>query len=175
MDLARPFDQGPRDSRQIRIENRLGDVEGLLVLPGGDEDRRGRLLGVVEHPHGVAETGRHVQVDDRELAGGLRVAVRHRHHGGLLERQHVTHLVVDRERIHQWQFGGAGIAEHHLDAFLLEQFEEGALSGHGRQSRNLRKRRGMAGRPGWALETRRKRAGQQSSRVIGAGGTYARR
>src|SRR5215472_19291469 len=27
-------------------------------------------------------------------------------------------------------FGGAGISEHDLDAFLLEQIEEAALSGH---------------------------------------------
>ena len=71
-----------------------------------------------------------MQVDDRELAGGLRVAVRHRHHGGFLQAEHVTHLVVDRERVHQRQFGGARIAEQHLDAFLFEQLQERALSGN---------------------------------------------
>ena len=39
-------------------------------------------------------------------------------------------LILGRERIHQRQFGGAGVAEHDLDALLLEQIEEGALSGH---------------------------------------------
>ena len=66
----------------------------------------------------------------RELAGGLRVAVGHRHDGGLLQAEHVADLVLGRERIHQRQLGGAGIAEHDLDALLLEQFEEGVLAGH---------------------------------------------
>ena len=39
-----------------------------------------------------------------------------------------------RERIHERQFRGAGIAEHDLDAFLLEQVKESALSGHHGQS-----------------------------------------
>ena len=71
-----------------------------------------------------------MQVDDRELAGGLRVAVRHRHHDGFLQAEHVADVVVDRERIHQRQFGGAGIAEQHPDAFLLQDFKERALSGN---------------------------------------------
>ena len=66
----------------------------------------------------------------RELAGGLRVAVGHRHQGGLLQAEDVADVVLGRERIHQRQLGGAGIAEHDLDALLLEQIEEGALSGH---------------------------------------------
>ncbi len=130
MHLRRPFHQRPRDGRQIRPQDRLGGVEALLVLAGGDENRRARLLRVVEHAHGVAQAGRDVQVDHCELARGLRVAVRHRHDRGLLQAEQIAQLVLGRERIHQRQFGGAGIAEHDLDAFLLEQVEEGALSGH---------------------------------------------
>jgi hypothetical protein len=71
-----------------------------------------------------------VQVHHRELAGGLRVAVRHRHHGGFLQAEHVAHLVVDRERVHQGQLGGARIAEQHIDTLLFEQLQERALSGN---------------------------------------------
>ena len=71
-----------------------------------------------------------MQVDDRELAGGLRVAVRHRHHDRFLQAEHVADVLLDRERIHQRQLGGARIAEHHLDAFLLEDFQERAFSGY---------------------------------------------
>jgi hypothetical protein len=131
MHLGCPLHQRPRDRRQVRPQDRLGDVEGLLVLAGGDQDRRSSLLGVVEHAHRVAEPRRHVQVDDGELARCLGVAVGHCHHRRLLQGEHVAHLVVDRERVHQRQLGGAGIAEHDRDAFLLEQLEEGALSGHG--------------------------------------------
>ncbi len=130
MHLGRPLHQRARDRRQIRHQDRLGHVEGLLVLSGGDEDRRARLLGVVEHAHGVAEARRGVEVAHRQLAGRLRIAVRHRHDGGLLQAEHVADLVLGCERIHQRQLGGAGIAEHDLDALLLEQLEERMLAGH---------------------------------------------
>ena len=115
-----------------RSADRIGSVSDVFVvlLAGGDQDRRARLLGVVEHAHGVAEPGRDVKVEHRELAGGLRIAVRHRHQRRLLQAEDVADVVLDREGIHQRQLGGAGIAEHDLDALLLEQIEEGALSGH---------------------------------------------
>ena len=65
-----------------------------------------------------------------ELAGGLRIAVGHRHDGGFLQPQHIADLVLGREGIHQRQLGRAGIAEDDLDALLLEQFEERMLAGH---------------------------------------------
>ena len=38
--------------------------------------------------------------------------------------------LFDRERVHQRQFGRAGIAEQDLDAFLLQHFKERAFSGN---------------------------------------------
>ena len=70
-----------------------------------------------------------MHVHDRELAGRLRVAVRHRHRGRLLQGEHVADVGLAREGVHQRQLGGAGIAEHDLDAFLLQDLEEGALAG----------------------------------------------
>ena len=131
--LVGPFHERPRQGRQVGGEDRLGDDVLGILLAGGEEDGRGCLLRVVEHAHGVAEPGRDVEVEHRELAGGLRIAVGHRHQRRLLQAEHVFELVLDRERIHQRQLGGAGIAEHDLHAFLLEQFEEGAFSGHGAQ------------------------------------------
>ena len=130
MHFGGPFHQRPRDRRQVGPQDRLGDVEILIVLAGGDQDRGARLLRVVEHAHGVAEAGRDVKVDHRELARRLRIAVRHADDGRFLQAEHVAQLVVDRERVHQRQFGGAGIAEQNVDALLLEQFQEGAFSGH---------------------------------------------
>ena len=71
-----------------------------------------------------------MEIEDREPAGSLGVTVRHRHEGGFLQAEDVFDVMLDREGIHQRQLGGAGIAEHHLDAFLLQQLEEGTLSGH---------------------------------------------
>ena len=93
MHLVRPLHQRPRDRRQVRIQDRFGAVEILIVLAGSDENGRGGLLRVVEHAHRVAEAGRDMQVHHRELAGRLRVAVGHRHHDGLLQAEHVAHVV----------------------------------------------------------------------------------
>ena len=130
MHLRRPFDERPCQRREVGGEHRLGGDIFEVLLPGGDQHRRVGLHGVVQHAHGVAEPGRDVQVEHRELAGGLRVAVGHRHQRRLLQAEDVADVVLDREGIHQRQFGGARIAEHHLDALLLEQIEEGAFSGH---------------------------------------------
>ncbi len=130
MDLRGPFDEGPRQTHEVGRQHGLGDEIVEVLLAGGDEHRRRRLLGVVEHAHGIAEAGRDVKVQHREFAGGLRVAVGHGHQRRFLEPEDVADVVLDRERIHQRQFGGAGIAEHHLDAFLFQEIEEGALSGH---------------------------------------------
>jgi hypothetical protein len=130
MHLRGPFHQRSRDRRQVRHQDRLGDVEGLLVLARRDQDRRARLLRVVEHAHGVAQPRRGVEVAHRKFPGCLRVAVRHRHDGRLLQAEDVANFAFGRERIHQCQLGGAGIAEHEFHALLLEQFEERMLAGH---------------------------------------------
>ena len=53
--LGGPFDERPRHRRQVGPQDRLGGAEVLVVLAGGDEDRRAGLLRIVEHAHGVAE------------------------------------------------------------------------------------------------------------------------
>ena len=132
-DLGGPFDEGPYQRRQVRRENRLGgEIVGVL-LAGREQHRRAGLLCIVEHAHGIAEARRDVKVKHRKLAGGLGVAVRHGHQGGLLKAEHVTNIVFDRESVHQRKFGGARVAEHDLDALLLEQLKEGALSRYCRQ------------------------------------------
>jgi hypothetical protein len=103
----------------------------LLVLPGGNEDRRRALLRVVEHPHRIAETGRHMQVDDGEPAGGLGVAVRHGHDHGFLQAEDVTKPRIAGQGVHQRQLGGAWVAENHLDALLGQKIEQRLLArGH---------------------------------------------
>ena len=54
-DLVGPLDVGARDGRQVRPQDGLGQVHRLVVLPGGEQERRARLHGVVQHAHGVAE------------------------------------------------------------------------------------------------------------------------
>ncbi len=134
MHFRRPLDQRARDGRKVRPQDGFRGGEALLMLAGGDEDGRARLLRIIEHAHCVAETRRNVQIDDGELARRLGVAVRHGDDHRLLQAEHVAQLVLRREGIHERQFRGPGIAEHDLDALLLEQVEEGALTGHHGQS-----------------------------------------
>ena len=118
--LLRPFYERPGDGGQIGPQQRFGEVEALFVLAGGYQDRRAGLLGVVQHAQGVAEAWRGVQIDHRALAGSLRVAVRHAHRRGFLKSQDVAQILLRRQRVHQRQFRGAGIAEHHAHALLLQ-------------------------------------------------------
>src|SRR5215467_238551 len=109
-----------------------------------------------------------MEIDYRELARRLRIAVRHRHDRRLLQAEQVAQLVLGRERIHQRQFGGAGISEHDLDAFLLEQIEEGALSGHDGQDvlPGLGVSGGASRRRSFRQHQRRNREPQTSRRII---------
>ncbi len=130
---AENFTNGLASVVRSADENRLLDQILGVLLAGGHDDRRPRHLRVVEHAHGVAQPRRDMQVDHGKSARGLRIAIRHRHQRGLLQAQDVADVVLDRERVHQRQLGGAGVAEHDLHALLLEQIEERALSGHHRQ------------------------------------------
>jgi hypothetical protein len=125
--LRRPLHKGARDRGKVGPEDRLGDVECLVVLARGYQEGRSRLLGVVEHPERVAEAGRHVDADDPELAGGLGVAVGHRDHRGLLEREHVRESGRLDETVHERQLGRSRVPEEVLDTLLKQHLQEGAL------------------------------------------------
>jgi hypothetical protein len=70
-----------------------------------------------------------VDVDGAEPTAGLRVGVGHRDGQRFLEREHVADAWLTREPIHERQLRGARIAEHHGDAFLLQDPEERLLAG----------------------------------------------
>jgi len=65
----------------------------------------------------------------------LRVTVGHADHARFLQSEHIAQLVLPRERVHQRQFGGAGIAEQDLDPFLLQKLKESTSSTHCGQGR----------------------------------------
>ena len=129
MRLGRPLRVRPRHRWQIGPEDRLRHGEALVVLAGCEQHRRARFVGVVEHPHRVAEAGGDVHVHRGEAAAGLRVAVGHRDGHGLLQRQHVADAGLAGQAVHERQLRGAGVAEHDGDAFLLQDLEERLLAG----------------------------------------------
>ena len=121
------------------------------MLTGCDQQRRARLVGVVQHAHRVAETGRDVDVHGAEAAARLCVAVRHRDGDRFLQREHVADVGLAREPIHEGKLRGAGVAEHHGHAFLPENVEERLFAGyvcHGAADHKPEARRAPPGGPG---------------------------
>ena len=123
-DLHRPFHERLRDGHERGVEHRLGEPVPLLLLSRGHDYRGAHPLRVVEGAHGVAEAWRDVDVARAEVAGGARVAVRHRHHQRLLQRHDVGDRRPFRQRGHDRELGGAGVPEQMRHALALEQGEE---------------------------------------------------
>ncbi len=123
--LGRPLDHRCCDRHQRRIEQRLGKAVALLLLARGHDDRRAGDMRRVQRADRIAEARRNMDVTGRELARGAGIAVCHREHDRFLQAKHVAHLGGIRERVHDRQLGGAGIAEDLRDAFGLQQLDEG--------------------------------------------------
>ena len=125
-DLHRPLHERLRDRYERVVEHRLGESVPLLLLTGGDDDRRSHPLRVVERAHGVAEPRCDMNVAGAEVAGRARVAVRHRDHQRFLQRHHVCDRPAGRAAAgHDRKLGGAGIPEQMRHPLALEQREEG--------------------------------------------------
>ncbi len=86
-------------------------------------------LGVVKRAHRVAEAGRDMDVAGDELARGAAEAVGHGDHEAFLHRHHIGEVGMLLQRMHDRQFGGAGIAEQMRDALVLQQCQEGGAAG----------------------------------------------
>ena len=127
--LDRPFHQRLGHAHQRAIEQRLHQAMALLLLAGGEDHRRAGELRVVERSHRIAEAGRDMDVAGDQPSRGAAEAVGHRHHQALLHRHDVGQIRMVLERVHDRQFGGAGIAEQMRDALVLEQRQEGRASG----------------------------------------------
>ena len=63
-----------------------------------------------------------------QLSGSPGIAVSHRDNDRLLQAQHVAHLRIVGERVHDRQLGCSRVAEEVSDAFQFEQFDEGAAA-----------------------------------------------
>jgi hypothetical protein len=108
--LVAPLDQRLDQPRRVYV-SQVGFQLGVLprLLAGGDDHRHVPGLGVDQVPHRVAGARRGVQVHQRRLASGLRVAVRHPDRRALLQRQDVAEVIghVAQQR----QLVGAGVPE----------------------------------------------------------------
>ena len=64
-----------------------------------------------------------------ETARRAAVAVGNRDHQAFLHRHHIGEIGMVLQRMHDRQFGGAGIAEQMRDALVLQQCKEGRAPG----------------------------------------------
>jgi hypothetical protein len=125
IDLGGPLGPGPGDLDHVGIENRLFELQPPVLLAGGDQQRRARSVGVVEHAHRVAQPATDVQIDDARRARGLGIAVGHGHHRHFLQAEDVLDAAVIDQGVHQGQFGRAGIAEEVSHAGLGQHVQKG--------------------------------------------------
>lgn len=115
---------GERSGQARRIDVGQHDflADGVAhLLPRGDHQRRVRVHRVGEHPHAVAGAGCGVQVHEDRLSARLRVTVRHRHHGALVETEDV--LEVLGEILEKQKFVRAGVAEDRGHTVPAQQLE----------------------------------------------------
>ena len=129
-DLDAPLDQRFGHCHQVVSEQGFAESGPGVLLPGGDDHRRVRLPGVVEHAEGVAEPWSHMQVDDSGDPGRLGVVVSGAQRHGFMQGEDVAQVRVVPEPVHQRTLGGAWIAEQERNAVLgqcLEQDVSAAL------------------------------------------------
>ena len=72
----------------------------LLLLPGGDDQRRARIERREQGAHRVAEPRRDMHVARDQFPRGTGVPVGHRDDDRLLQAEHVAHVRVIGERMH---------------------------------------------------------------------------
>lgn len=121
--LARPLHHRPGNAEQVTMQQRVGVAVPGVLLARRDDQRRAGCPGVEDRLHGMAQPAGRVQVDKARTPGRLRVAVRHGDDAGFVQAQHVGQVERPGQRVHQRQFGRAGIAEHILDALAPQHLQ----------------------------------------------------
>jgi hypothetical protein len=67
-----------------------------------------------------------MDVARNQLARGAGIAIGHGDNDRLLQAEHIAHVRIIGERVHDRQFGGSRIAEKVRDALGLQQFDKRA-------------------------------------------------
>ena len=127
--LDRPLDERLGDGDEEVVEEGLGETVPDFLLPRCHQHRGAPELRVVERAHRVPEPGRDVHVAGREPAARPRVAVRHRDHDPFLEAEHVAHVRLAAQGVHDGKLGGARVAEQAVDPLVAKQRQEGGPAG----------------------------------------------
>ena len=130
LDLHAPFGDGRRDRGEVVAQHGIAQPEPRVLLAGRHDHRRVVLERAVDHADGVAQPGRHVQIDERRLAARLAVEIRGADRHALMQMHDVLELRIVEQRIEQRALGRAGIAEDAIDAVGQKRLQEHLTSAH---------------------------------------------
>ena len=142
----RPLGIRPGHLHQIACEDGLEQAVPLVLLPRRDEERRAREMRGVERSHRVSQPWRHMNVGSRKSPRGAPVRFCHRDDDRFLQAEHIGELGALRERRHEGQLGGAGVAKEMRDALIHQQPQQRVGPRHPRH-RSLRVRPWQSRRP----------------------------
>jgi hypothetical protein len=107
--LIGPFGHRLHHTHQVTPQDGLGKGVAAVLLSGGKQEGRTGLGGVVQHAHSIAQPWRHMQVHHPQCPRSQRIAIRHGHCYPFLERQHILHVWVVNQNIHEGQLGRARV------------------------------------------------------------------
>ena len=127
-DLGRPLHDRCGDRHQGGIQQRLGQPMSLLLLSCRHDERGAGIESRKQRTHGVAKSWRNMNVACDQLPGRPSIAVSHRDDDRLLQAQHVAHLRIVGERMHDRQLGCSGVAKEVSDTLRFEQLDERAAA-----------------------------------------------
>ena len=113
-------------------EKRLVGKNRARLLARGDDQRCAVPVGSEDVAHRVADAGRRVQVDERRVARGLRVAVGHADDDRFLQAEDVAEIVGELPK--KRQLGRAGVAEDGGHPQLAQQAHNGFADGGHREA-----------------------------------------
>ncbi len=133
-DLDRLLECAVGNRHQVAAQHRVLDQVLAVLLARGHDHRRAGAARVENHAQPIGQPGCDVQVDERGPAARPGVAVGHRHRRRLVQGELVGQVGSLRQRVHERQLGGAGIAEDVLDALCAQQLDQRPRSlhkGHG--------------------------------------------
>ena len=121
---------GAGDAHRVGLlEGVRADHEGRHLA--GQHDERDRIHQRIDHPgHGIGRAGAGGDEHDARLAGRAGIALGHMDGALFVAHQDVTDRVLLENLVVDRQHGAAGIAEHHLDALILQGLHHHLRAGH---------------------------------------------
>ena len=124
VDLVGPLHQPGRHAGQVPGQERLRQQMTPVLLAGGHHYRRAGGPRVGQIPHGVAQAGHGVDVEEGRPPGGLRITVGHACRHGFVQSEHVVKSARPGQGVQQWQLGGSRVPEDMPHLLRLQDLEQ---------------------------------------------------